>query len=103
MDHISGRLFKKLSVLNELLPLIRAGIVRFGRPGIALCEEHTVEASETVKRITHAILQEAAGGFQIVLREMTGPVDILEIQNPILLYLSNWSMCTLFGRKKHVE
>ncbi|SRR6266446_390798 len=85
---VAARLFDELSVLNELLPLVREGIIRFGRPGMPLREEHAEQqlkkTRETVRQATHSLVEAVAKGFRLVLREVPGPVDHLVFENPIL-------------------
>ncbi len=46
-----------VAVLRELEPLIEAGIVRLGRPGAYLCEEHRRQANSAIDEATAELVQ----------------------------------------------
>ena len=83
--HASENLFEELCVLNELLPLLRAGVLRFSRPLFFLCPQHRAEITRNVdlEQIVGTIFDAMANEFQLKIHESSGSNDTVGIRNPI--------------------
>src|SRR6266540_3719423 len=78
-------LFNALSVLAELLPFLREGILRFHRPGMFLCTRCHKETVDQVKEVTRFLMESTAQELHIRLQETPGAIDLLVFNNPLLL------------------
>jgi hypothetical protein len=94
-DNIANALFDEIVVLNELLPLISEGIVRFGRPGLRLCDHHLKENQDLVSQTAETLLRITRGSLHIRVLEGPTEFDFYEIQEPMLTN-SDERLTTLF-------